>query len=262
MHRASPWIASLLLFFFGGACHRDKKPKNVEISPISSQSDSPGVRRAMARALLSQGNYQESVRMLRQALKEEGGVGHPETHMLLGVSLRELRFFPEAEAELQLAIKLDSKSAEAWNSLGVLRQMSGQGDAIQAFREACRLAPDEADYHNNLGFSLYLVGKFQEASEELRHAVTIAPDVQRFRNNLGFALGAVGQYDDAKAAFLATGSEAQANNNLGVVYEKKGDLERATAAYQTAVSIDPALNEAKRNLDRIKKQEPLPTEKQ
>jgi len=57
---------------------------------------------------------------------------------------------------------------------------------------------------------------------------------------------------------LATGSEAQANNNLGVIYERKGDLVHATEAYQTAVSIDPALNEAKRNLDRVKKQEPSP----
>lgn len=259
MHRSASLLVALLVLSSSAACHRNK-PKNVEIRPFTSRSDSPGVRRAMARAMIGQGNYQESVQMLRQALKEEGGAGQAETHMLLGISLRELRFFPEAEKELQTAIGLDSKNGEAWNSLGVLRQMSGQGDAVQAFREACRLAPDRAEYHNNLGFAYYLLGQLPEATESLRRAVTIAPDAQRFRNNLGFALGAAGQYDAAKEAFLATGSEAQANNNLGVIYERSGDIKRATEAYATAIAIDPALEEAKRNLFRIKKQEPLPPE--
>jgi Flp pilus assembly protein TadD len=260
MYRVAPLLSALLVFSTGAACHRNKS-KNLAISPISSRSDSPGVRRAMARAMMSQGNFQESVQMLRLALKEEGGAGQSETHMLLGISLRELRFFPEAEKELQIALGLDSKSAEAWNSYGVLRQMSGQGDALQAFREACRLAPDRAEYHNNLGFAYYLLEKFPEAVESLRHAVTIAPEAPRFRNNLGFALGAAGQYEAAKEAFLATGTEAQANNNLGVIYEKEGNLKRAIESYALAVSIDPNLEEAKRNLFRIQKPDHLPPEK-
>ena len=255
MHRAAPLLSALLVFSSGVACHRNK-PENVAISPISSKTDSPGVRRAMARAMMSQANFQGAVQTLRLALKEEGGAGNSDTHLLLGISLRELRFFPEAEKELLTSLGLNSKNAEGWNSLGVLRQMSGQGDAQQAFREACRLAPDRAEYHNNLGFAYYLSGKFPEAAESLRRAVTIAPEAQRFRNNLGFALGAAGQYEEAKESFLAAGSEAQAANNLGVIYERGGDVQRAKEAYATAVSIDPNLEEAKRNLFRIQKQEP------
>jgi Flp pilus assembly protein TadD len=259
MHHTTLLLSALLLLSSAQACHRNKT-KNVSISPISSKTNSPGVRRAMARAMISQGNFQGAVQTLRLALKEEGGAGNAETHLLLGVSLRELRFFPEAEKELQTALGLDSKNAETWNSLGVLRQMSGQGDALQAFLEACRLASDRPEYHNNLGFAYYLVGKFPEAVESLRRAVTIAPEAPRFRNNLGFALGAAGKYDDAKETFLAAGSEAQATNNLGVIYERGGDVTRAKEAYATAVSIDPNLEEAKRNLFRIQKQEPLPPE--
>ena len=261
MRRASTLLCALLLLSSAGAACHSKKPKNVELRPVSSRTDSPGVRRAMARAMMGQGNYQQSVQMLRLALKEEGGAGHAETHLLLGISLRELRFFPEAEKELQTSIGLDSKNAEAWNSLGVLRQMSAQGDALQAFAEACRLAPDRAEYHNNLGFAYYLVGQFPEAAASLRRAVTIAPDAQRFRNNLGFALGAAGEDEAAKEAFLATGSAAQATNNLGVIYERRGEVQRATESYAAAVALDPELEEAKRNLFRIQKQEPLPPEK-
>jgi protein O-GlcNAc transferase len=237
------------------SCQKEK-PRNAKITPVSTKTDSPGVRRAMARAMQSQGNYQDAVEMLRQALKEEGGQGNSETHTLLGISLRELRFFPEAEESLKTAIKINKKNAEAWNALGVLRQVSGQDGATEAFREACKFAPDLAEYHNNLGFSLYLAKQYKEASESLRRAVTIAPDVPRFRNNLGFALGANGLYDDAKNSFLAAGTEAQALNNLGVVYENNGEISKATEAYASAASIDPNLDEAKRNLDRIKQSAP------
>lgn len=228
------------------------QPKKPPLRGVSTQSDGPGVRRALARALLAQEEYGEALKILRQALQEEGGEGDPRTHTLIGVALRELGFYPEARASLTKAISLDAKQGEAWNALGLLEQVSQKPEAaILAFREACRLSPDSAEYHNNLGFSLYIAGRFEEAVKELRTAVVLAPKVPRYRNNLGFALGGLGEVEAAKEAFLAAGSEAMAQNNLGVIYEQRGQKALAREAYAAALALDPKLTEAQKNLKRL-----------
>lgn len=240
------WLCLLLLI---GACDR---PKEVPLKAAHQASDSPGVRRTMARALLEAGRNQEALEQLRLALKEEGEPGDARTHALLGRTLRELRFFPEAEAALKRALEIDPKLAEAWDARGLLGVYMGEPEeALRDLREACRLAPDTAEYQNNLGFALYLLGRHAEAVEALRRAVVLQPNLPRYRNNLGFALGALGDDAGARAAFVAAGGPAQAENNLGLLFERRGELERAREAYAQALKLDPSLGEAQRNLSRL-----------
>ncbi len=48
---------------------------------------------------------------------------------------------------------------------------------------------------------------------------------------------------------------ARAHNNLGVLYERQGRREEARAEYEAAQRADPGLEDARRNLERLKAQE-------
>jgi tetratricopeptide (TPR) repeat protein len=58
-------------------------------------------------------------------------------------------------------------------------------------------------------------------------------------NNLGIALSNLKRYNQALEAFRKGGTEAQAYNNLGVVYLEHGKFEKASDCFEKAIRIDP-----------------------
>ena len=75
-------------------------------------------------------------------------------------------------------------------------------DAVEAYRDAVRLAPDDAESRLRLGEALlHLEGDPQAAVEELQVALGLDPQSARAYGALGAALHAVGQHPEAAAAF-------------------------------------------------------------
>lgn len=240
-------LAGLLLL----GCAPAKKAK-VKMRGAEVNTDGPGVRRTLARALQAQDKHEEALRQLRAAQKEEGKRPSAKTLTLIGISLRELGFYPEAFEALDQSLTLDAKDAEAWDAMGVLEQlMNKPASAQRRFLAACRLHPDNPEFQNNLGFSLYLAGDFDGAAESIQRALALEPDNIRYRNNFGFVLGALRRDTEARASFQAAVPPAMVENNLGVVYERRGDEAKAKVAYEAALSLDPSLEEAQRNLARL-----------
>ena len=59
---------------------------------------------------------------------------------------------------------------------------------VAELREAVRLRPDSADFHNTLGLVLIQAGDDAAGIASLREAVRLAPDFAEARANLGAAL--------------------------------------------------------------------------
>jgi len=68
------------------------------------------------------------------------------------------------------------------------------------------------------------------------------------RTNLGFACAAVGDLRRAAREFQMGGTEAEAKNNLGFAYERRGDMANAYDLYVEAVRLDPKGEHARSNL--------------
>ncbi|HAG50487.1 MAG TPA: serine/threonine protein kinase, partial [Deltaproteobacteria bacterium] len=66
-------------------------------------------------------------------------------------------------------------------------------------------------------------------------------------SNLGLLDSAEGEY---KIALKLNPDSLLAHNNLGVVYAKKGDVEKAIIEFQEALRIDPSYSGARDNLNR------------
>ena len=172
----------------------------------------------------------------------------PEVLVLRGTIYRERGLDGEAEADLNEAIHLGDLP-EAHAALGIMYDMTGRGELAEPHHQrAVMLAKNNPAYLNNLGFSLFLRHKNQEAIAAYQRAVRMSPVTPRIRTNLGFAYAAVGDFPRAAREFEMGGPPADAKNNLGLAYERKGDLTNAYALYIEALHLDPRCSPARANL--------------
>ncbi len=65
---------------------------------------------------------------------------------------------------------------------------------------------------------------------------------------MGFAYAAIGDLPSAAREFTMGGTEAEAKNNLGFAYERRGDMSNAYDLYLQSVRIDPTADRARSNL--------------
>lgn len=211
------------------------------------QRDLSRAELAMTRELVARHQWQAVLASV-QSLHARG-LRSPETLTLRAVAYREQSMMDDAEADLREAVKLDGGYAPAHAGLAVVLDLKHAGaEAEEHHRKAVELAPGNASYLNDWGFSLYVRGKYHEAVAALRKAAEIAPAEPRIRNNLGFAYARTGDFTRAEQQFALAGSSAEAHVNLGFAYETVGNWRQAFDAYSEAVRLDPTSERARENL--------------
>ena len=205
-----------------------------------------GARSKLAHELVSRGDWARAFAMLDELHRE-----NPEdTDVLIlrGIVFRERGLFTDAEADLKDAVRLAPESADAHAALGILYDVQMRPEAEAEHRAAVKLAPKNPAYLNNLGFSLFLRQHFKEAVTVYESAARLAPLSRRVRTNMGFACAALGDLRRAAREFQMGGTEAEAKNNLGFAYERRGDMANAYDLYVEAVRLDPKAERARSNL--------------
>ena len=203
-------------------------------------------RHKLAHELVSRGDWARAFAMLEELHRDR-----PEDADVLtlrGIVYRERGLFADAEADLKAALKIAPDSADAHAALGILYDLQMRSDAEAEHRKAVKLAPNNPAYLNNLGFSLYLRQHFKEAITVYESAARLAPLSRRVRTNLGFACAAAGDLRRAAREFQMGGTEAEAKNNLGFAYERRGDMANAFDLYVEALRLDPKAERARSNL--------------
>jgi tetratricopeptide (TPR) repeat protein len=157
-----------------------------------------------------------------------------------------------AMAEYEAALRQNSENETAQNNLGgILRRIPGRRDeAFGHLSEAVRLAPENADAHNNLGVWYEDGGELAKAADQFELALRSKPDDPEAHSNLGSVLArSPGRLDDAIAqlreAVRLQPDFGVARLNLGnALLAAPGRLDEAIAAYQSAVRISPDMAEA------------------
>jgi Flp pilus assembly protein TadD len=141
------------------------------------------------------------------------------------------------------ALKSPAK-ARPHNNLGAALSRQGQlTEAIEQFRTALKITPDYADAHYNLGYALARQGNFDDGIKHLNQALRIDPENQKALNNLGVVRALQGYLPEAidhfKAALEIDPSDADVHNNLGYAFKKQGELDAAMQHFSKALAIDP-----------------------
>lgn len=161
--------------------------------------------------------------------------------------------FDKAIEQYRIAIGLSPNEPEAHSNLGIRYSKKGWMDkAIEEYRIVLQLKPDHVNTHNNLGNVFQSQGLTDKAVEQYETAIRIKPDFAEAHHNLGVAFMAKGWDDKAIEQFLiATRLRPgfpDAHYSLGVAYAAKGWNDRAIEQLLIVVRLNPNDAEAHFNL--------------
>ena len=204
-----------------------------------------------------QGNLVLAARAYSLSLKLE-----PENPAALeGVGLLFLRErrYEDAKRHLTVALEKDPVRWQSQNGLGMMADLDGDHVlAASYYRQALATPPeavqqpDKAVLLNNLGYSLYLSGDWQEALQYFHQALNYNPDFERAWQNLGLVYTRNGQYDRALDAFRRVMDKPEAYNNIGFVCMINQNYADAAHFFQKAIKLSPTYYvKAHENLDRL-----------
>jgi protein O-GlcNAc transferase len=132
------------------------------------------------------------------------------------------------------------------DSFALALQYQRQGNhyaAVLQYQEVLRLKPDSVEAHFNLGNSLRLLGKLNEACACYEHALRLKPDNIGALNNLGAILVDQLRLDEAAARFQQAlrlkPDSAETLVNLGNANLRHEKLDEAIGCYRQALRLKP-----------------------
>jgi len=123
---------------------------------------------------------------------------------------------------------------------------------VTLWHDCVQKSPKKDRPHANLGKSLEMAGRIDEAIIEYTKALAINPYHQFVLNNMGLAMYKKGDLDKAihyyQKAILSDPDFAEAHNNLGVALVDQNKLEEGISHYKEAIRLKPDHPQAPGNL--------------
>ncbi len=146
-------------------------------------------------------------------------------------------------AELEKAVDLDPRSADAHAALAMARWRQGRvEDAQKEFQQAMDLDDDDWRWPYLLGAMQIDTGNFSEAEASLKTALEKTPQNARVFYNLGLVYLKEDRLKDAQETLeksLQLDPRADTLISLGIVYFRQNDFQSAMATYERATHVAP-----------------------
>ena len=178
------------------------------------------MRKMLGEVYAQSGDLERAVGNFRIAVDQ---VDDAETWQELAQACFDQKDFDEARKAVAKVTKLDPTSPEPWTLLArVYQSKSMWKESIDASEEAIARGSDSPWTFNNIGYAYLVLGKADDSVRELEKAVS-----------------------------FDTGVTPAIWNNLGLAYEKQGQLADAAGAYRAALAGNPRYVNAKVNLKRL-----------
>lgn len=145
--------------------------------------------------------------------------------------------------QAHFALEKEKNSADAHGALGDVYDAQGLDDkAIDEYREAEDLAPDDWHWPLSLGVELFQKGDIPGSIEQLERTVAKAPDAAVAYFNLSIAHSRSGQIDKARAdleKMLTIEKSGRAYSALGDVLMLEGRYDEAAQMEKEAIKLSP-----------------------
>ncbi len=183
-----------------------------------------------------------------------------DAHEGLGLVLLSKGDFDGAQTKFETVIKLDPERASAHLNLGVVFLNRKELDKAQMkFETALKLDPEFADAHHRLGIIHMMKKEYEKAEGAFRTAYRTDPNNPNVCFMLGRVLSinnrtipeAISMYN--KSLSLAP-SNTQGYIELGNLYLRIGNKERAINEFEKALKLNPDAKNLKVQIDKLKQQ--------
>ncbi|MCP3962619.1 MAG: tetratricopeptide repeat protein [bacterium] len=136
-----------------------------------------------------------------------------------------------------------------------LKSLGYLGDAGDAESQAESTVTASVEAERNLAAIEFENGQYARAAEVYRRLIEAQPDDPSLRASLAGTLGALQRYDEAlvqlNRAIEIEPLNVEAYHNRAVIFERRGEPEKAVADYRTAVRYQPQYEPSQRALLRL-----------
>ena len=201
--------------------------------------------------LYTQGHLQSALSYATEMLERfPDSVG---LYNIAGASNAGLKQFDAAIDSYKLAIRINPNQAVTYNNLGVALNNKGDFDAaISSYKQALEIKPDYAESYNNMGIAQNANGDLDAAISSYKRAIKIKLDYAVAYYNMGNALKDKGDLESAinnyQQAIKIKLDYAEAYNNMGLALNEKGNPQAAIDSYKQAINIKSDYAEAYNNM--------------
>lgn len=158
----------------------------------------------------------------------------------------------EAETFFNQAIQSSPRNAKACNNLAVIYyETSRYDEALAYFKTALEIDPDYVEAHSNLGNVHLALGQFSDAEKQYETAIALDPSYVLAISNLGNLYLKQHRYTDALKCFEIGISlepeNAKLHFDLGNLRLEKSQPRLAIASFNEAIRINPEYAQAYAN---------------
>ncbi len=186
----------------------------------------------------AQGNAKLAEDSFRQALRFNHK--HVNNNEALGLLLIKSGRYEEAYTLLKSVVVEDNDRWRTLNGLGVIYDMQKLHAQAQTFyRMALKLNNRSAQIANNLGYSLYLSGHWEEAEKNYQTAISIQPKHKQAWSNIALYYARIGNFEAALEAFKQISEDHQAANNVGYLSLLQENYDIAEQYFEIAIHESP-----------------------
>jgi tetratricopeptide (TPR) repeat protein len=215
------------------------------LSPLASRAQSPSDPLAAARSLAEQGKLSESEDAIRDYLRDNPDSA--EAHFLLGYVLFREKKARESLAEFTSGAKFRRPGPEELKTVASDYVLLGDlVDADKWFSQVVAETPDDANAHYLLGRTRFNENDYRGAIASFERALVLRPKYLEAENNIGLAWRELNDLEKAQAAFQTAiewqgvaPTDAQPFLNLGKLLADQHQPERAITSLQRAAELAP-----------------------
>ena len=213
------WLSSLAFTVAVGILINYLSSVTLPKDPLIAES-LQALKAQLTTANVREQEYQDQISALTNAvnaLAKQEGPGIDEALQLLaqGDTTAAEAIFQKVANRKKADIQ---EAAVAYRHLGALAFLHDTQKALNAYRRATELDPNNAEGWNQLGHLLRRTGQLEDAKATYQRVIALGEK----RNNLSWIATAYG--------------------NLGNLYQIRGELEQAEAMYRKSLGIDEALS--------------------
>ncbi|MDD3686807.1 MAG: tetratricopeptide repeat protein [Bacteroidales bacterium] len=187
---------------------------------------------------------------------ERYNLQNSDSYFVKALILNETAAYEDATKALKKSIEYDNKNWEAYNLIGLVYEKMKDPLAVEYFKTAVNLFPDNAEIHYNAGWVFQQFGNIDGAVEQYELAIKLDEHFYEAYYNLGYLY--VNSFKDYKkatdffsGAIKCDSTQHKAWYNRGYTYEMTKQYKLAETDYRKALELYPNYDPAVEGLNLV-----------